>query len=495
MPFHQAISILALSVAFFLTNCASGVSEKKAYPIDTEPVEMTRDWADIRTEGVLRAVTIYSGTSYFLYKGQPMGFDYDLLVKLSDYLELELEIAIARDMDELIKMVKRGEVDLIAAGMTMTEDRSEKVAFTEELYLTHQVLVQKMPDNWYQLNYQNARKKLVKNPVELIGDTITVRSTTAYYPRLLNLQEEIGGSFFIDTTNGNAPTEKLIEMVAKGEAKMTVADENIAKMNAAFYPILDISVDLSFSQRVGWAVRPGSPELLDTINSWIHQFKEKVDYHVIYDKYYNNKRSYKQRVGSEFFSTKTGKISQYDDLIKQFASEIGWDWRLLGSLIYQESNFDPSAKAWSGASGLMQLMPATAQELGLVDMNDPIQNLAAGTRYLQQMWDYWPEIKDSVQRLKFTMASYNCGYGHVLDAQRLAEKYGADPTKWDGNVEEYMLKLTYSEYYYDDVVKYGYVRGIEPYSYVKEVFSRYEHYQQLIPATADTTSSMSSSIP
>jgi membrane-bound lytic murein transglycosylase F len=494
MHLIKAIPFCTLFLALLVGSCASGVSEQKAYPVSIEQ-EVERDWEQIRKDGILRAATIYSGTTYFLYKGQPMGFDYDLLIRLAEYFDLELQIAIARDMDELIKMVNRGEVDLIAAGMTMTEERSEKVAFTEELYLTHQVLIQKMPDNWYQLSYKNARSELIGDAVELIGDTVTVHSTTAYYPRLLNLQEEIGGSFFIDTINGNMPTEKLIEMVANGEIKMTVADENIANMNAAFYPILDVSVDLSFSQRVGWAVRNNSPVLLDSINEWVHQFKDKVEYHVLYDKYYSNKRSYKQRVGSEFFSTKTGKISQYDDLIKQFAADLGWDWRLLSSLIDQESNFNPSATAWSGASGLMQLMPATAQELGLVDMNDPVQNLAAGTQYLKQMWDYWPEIADSVQRLKFTMASYNCGYGHVLDAQRLTEKYGADPLVWDENVEEYMLKLTYSEYYYDEVVKYGYVRGIEPYSYVKEVFGRYEHYQQLIPFVADTTASMSSSIP
>jgi membrane-bound lytic murein transglycosylase F len=129
----------------------------------------------------------------------------------------------------------------------------------------------------------------------------------------------------------------------------------------------------------------------------------------------------------------------------------------------------------------MQLMPATAQELGVTNLSDPAQSLSAGTRYLKQMWENWAEVSDSAQRIKFAMASYNCGYGHVLDAQRLAEKYGLNPLKWDDNVEEYILKLTYSEYYNDDVVKYGYVRGIEPYLYVKEIFGRYDHYRKFTP--------------
>jgi membrane-bound lytic murein transglycosylase F len=481
MPsFLRNIFFLILGFLLMLS-CGRKEAGENAFPVSTEEDEIFRDLPEIREEGILRAVTVYSSTTYFLYKGTPMGFDYDLATRLADHLNLELEIVIARDMDELITMLNCGEADIIAAGMTMTEDRQEDVAFTEELYLTNQVLVQKKPDNWRHLSWQNARKNLILDPVELIGDTVTVRSSTSYYPRLVNLQSEIGGQFFIDTITGNQPTEKLIEMVANGEIKLTVADNNIASMNQAYFPILDVSVDISFSQRVGWAVRHTSPQLLDTINDWILNYGKTIEYAVTYDKYYNNKYSFKKRVDSEFFSQKTGKISQYDEMIQEAAQELGWDWRLLSSLIYQESQFDPSATAWSGAGGLMQLMPATAQELGVSNLSDPKQSLNAGVKYLKQMWENFPEITDSAQRIKFAMASYNCGYGHVLDAQRLAEKYGVDPNVWDGNVEEYILNLTYSEYYNDDVVKHGYVRGIEPYSYVKEVFSRYDHYRKFIP--------------
>ena len=440
-----------------------------------------RDFEQIKGSGVLKAVTVYSSTSYFLYKGQPMGYEYELLVLLAEHLGLELEIIIAKDMEDLIDILNNGEADLIAAGMTITDDRSELVSFTETLYLTHQVLVQQLPEDWYRLSYENARKDLLKDPVDLIGDTVAVRTTTSYYDRLLNLQDELGGWFAIDTIAGNQPTEKLIEMVALGELKLTVADNNIAQMNAGFYPNLDVSVPVSLSQRIGWAVRQNAPELLDSINVWILENKGSTTYNVIYNKYYQSKSSHKKRVGSEFFSQKTGKISQYDAIVRQFSDSLGWDWRLVSSLIYQESRFDPYTSSWVGAGGLMQLMPATAKELGVYSINDPTQNIMGGTRYLEQMWENWAEIPDSVQRIKFAMASYNCGYGHVLDAQRLTEKYGLDPLVWDENVEEYILKLTYSEYYNDDAVYYGYVRGMEPYMYVKEIFARFEHYEVFIP--------------
>ncbi len=129
----------------------------------------------------------------------------------------------------------------------------------------------------------------------------------------------------------------------------------------------------------------------------------------------------------------------------------------------------------------MQLMPATARELGVSDSTNPEDNLEAGTAYLQQLYNRWESIPDSIQRVKFTLASYNCGYQHVVDAQDLAEKYGKDPGVWDEQVEVFVKRLSYPRYYNDPVVDYGYVRGIEPVTYIDQIFERFEHYQQLIP--------------
>ncbi len=128
----------------------------------------------------------------------------------------------------------------------------------------------------------------------------------------------------------------------------------------------------------------------------------------------------------------------------------------------------------------MQLLPSTAKELGVKDITNPEDNIRAGTRYLKNMWNRWENIPDSIQRVKFTLASYNCGYSHVVDAQKLAKKYKAESDTWDEEVEQYVLNLSYPEYYNDKVVKYGYVRGIEPVTYVKQIFERYEHYRELI---------------
>jgi len=201
---------------------------------------------------------------------------------------------------------------------------------------------------------------------------------------------------------------------------------------------------------------------------------------VIFNKYFKNTRAFKARIKSDFYSLNNNKISKYDDIIKKNAAIIGWDWRLLASLIYQESQFDPHAKSWAGAHGLMQIMPATAKELGVKDRSNPEQVIKGGSKYLKLLYDRFDMVEDSVQRIKFSMASYNCGYGHVTDAQNLAEKKGVDKNIWDDHVDNIILELSYPKNYNDPIVKYGYVRGNEPYNYVSHIFERYDHYMQFI---------------
>lgn len=436
------------------------------------------DLADIRKRDTLKAIMTYSSTSYFLYRGQPMGYEYELLERLADHMDLVLEVIIASDMDNMFAMLNAGEGDLIAHGMTITQERKEKVNFTLNHTITHQALVQRKPDNWRQMKLHNIDKQLINDAIELDGKTVHVRENSSYYQRLLNLEEEIGGDIDIQTVPGERTTEDLIRMVADKEIKYTIADYNIASINKTYHPILDIDVAVSFSQKIAWAVRKNSPELLKEINSWIASMKQQTAYYVIYNKYFKNKKAYKRRVRSDLYSMESGKISQYDPVVKKYADSINWDWRLLSSMIYQESGFDPSAKSWVGAKGLMQMMPRTARELGYSSVSNPETSIKAGAEYLSKLEQSWQEIPDERERQKFVMASYNVGPNHVADARRLTEKYGGNPDKWHGQVDEYLLKLSSKKYYNDEVVNYGYCRGSEPYKYVSEIFERFEHYKK-----------------
>ncbi|MEA1875071.1 MAG: transporter substrate-binding domain-containing protein [Bacteroidota bacterium] len=475
------ILMLIISLSFFACKDSENRKDKRDKQSKNQSsTHISGDLEAIKKDGKLTALTTFSNTSYFLYRGQPMGFEYELLERFAEHLGVELEIKIANNIDSLLPKIRNGEADILAHGMTITTDRKNKVEFTDYLYLTNQVLVQKKPDNWRNMHWSEIEKSLVHDAIELIGDTISIRKNSSYIKRMANLSSEIGGKIHIDTLPGDISTDEIIKMVAEGEINYTVADDNIASIMASYYPILNIEVPVSFSQRISWAVPPESDSLLAACNNWLTDMKDEVDYYVIYNKYFKNRRSFQRRIESEFYSLNNEKISHYDEMIKSYAENIGWDWRLLASQIYQESQFDPKARSWAGAQGLMQIMPATARELGVSNPYNAEASVRGGTKYLDQLYNRFDEITDSVQRIKFAMASYNCGYGHVLDAQALASYKGYDKDIWDNNVEEMILKLSYPKYYNHQAVKYGYVRGLEPYLYVQHIFKRYAHYKQFL---------------
>ena len=471
--------IFFILTIFFISGCNQQSGEKKGATGKTERTD-NKTLQKIKKEGKLTALTTYSGTSYFLYRGQPMGFEYELLDRFADHLGVELDIVVSQNIDNLLDELNGDSIDLVAHGITITSDRRETVHFTDYLYLTHQVLVQRKPKNWRRMSWSAVEKELIHDAIELIGDTVSVRKNSSYMDRIQNLSEEIGGEIFIDTLPGHLSTDRIIKMVVDGVIKYTVADNNIASINASYYHSLDIDVPISFSQRVAWAVSPNSPELLAAVNNWLNEMKDNVDYYVIYNKYFKNRRNFRQRIQSDFYSLTNNSISRYDEIIKKYADSINWDWRLLASQIYQESGFDPTASSWAGAGGLMQIMPSMAEDLGVENRSNPEQSIRGGTKFLDRLWNNFEEVEDSVQRIKFTLASYNCGYYHVLDAQKLAEMNDLDKYRWDDNVAEMVLELSYPDNYNKPGIKYGYVRGIEPYTYVEQIFERYDHYRQFI---------------
>jgi membrane-bound lytic murein transglycosylase F len=436
-----------------------------------------RDLKEIIEDGKLVALTDFSSSSYFIYKGVPMGFEYELLSRFCDEIGVDLHMKPADDMDNIIALLLEEEGDVIAANYTVTNQRRQEVAFTKPVLQTRQVLVQRLPDEWWGYNREQLDKQLIRNPVNLIGKDIHVRRHSAFYTRLLNLMDEVGGVINVKFAEGLG-TEKLIEMVSKGQIDYTVADENVAVLNKTYYPNIDVRTPLSFAQNVAWACRPNSTALVDTLNNWLKSFKKTEAFAVIHMKYFKARTQHKQRVLSEYSSLSGTKISPFDDIMREQSKRLQWDWKLLAAMIYQESKFMPNAQAWTGASGLMQLIPATAERFG-ADSNifDPRENIQAGVSFLSRLQGYWIDtLSDSSRAIPFILASYNVGLGHVLDAQRLAEKHDGDPFNWD-HVSTFLELKSQPQYYQDEVVRHGYCRGAEPVAYVRDILLLWEHYK------------------
>ena len=226
----------------------------------------------------------------------------------------------------------------------------------------------------------------------------------------------------------------------------------------------------------GWRVGNDKNDLARELHAWwkptlLAEVKKEEDFLL-------SSRSVTRRVFAPMLNRAGGVISHYDGFFQRYASTIRWDWRLIAAICYQESTFDPQAHSWAGACGLMQIMPGTADHLGLArsDMYDPEKNIAAGVSYLGELDRTFSDISDRTERIKFVLGAYNGGHFHIRDAMALAQKNGRNPRRW-GDVEPYVLGLARPEYYNDPVVKYGYMRGSETADYVRKIHERWNSYR------------------
>lgn len=468
-------SFIYLIIAFTFSCTDNGCSSRTRESGHQDQEEVIPHY---RERGTLTAVTDYNSTNYFIYRGEPMGYQFELLNLLAAHLDVNLNVIVNNDLDESFDCLVNGGCDIMAKNVTVTRERSQLMDFTLPHNQTRQVLIQRKPENWRYMTESELDLYLIRDPLDLGGKRIHVQRNSAYAARLRNLMEEIGDTIII--TEVDSVAEQLINMVADGEIAYTVSDENIAMVNQTYHDNIDIGTAVSFSQNLAWAVKKGDYHLRDSINAWLSNFKSTVEYRLLYAKYFRNQRS-AWMVQSDFYVLTSGKISPYDELIKKYSEEVGWDWRLIASMIYQESNFRSDVESWAGARGLMQLMPGTASRFGVRDLSDPEENISAGVRYVAWLDDILSDrIPDKEERIKFVLASYNVGLGHVLDARALARKYERDPDRWTGSVDYFILNKSDPEYFLDPVVRHGYARGYEPFSYVGEILDRYEHYKNIV---------------
>ncbi|MFM7858237.1 MAG: transporter substrate-binding domain-containing protein, partial [Flammeovirgaceae bacterium] len=424
-----------------------------------------------------------NSVSYFIYRGKPMGYEYELLQHFAHHLKVKLKIKVISGVEEAIDQLNKGKGDVLAFPLTITKERTQYLSFSQPHYSTRQVLVQKKPANWRLQPPLVVEKKLVRNPVELIGKEVHVLRSSSFSERLKNLSQEIGGDIVIKEDSALAETESLIREVATGEIKYTVTDQTIAMVNSLYYPNLDINTPISLPQQIAWGVRSNSPQLLGVLNNWLIKVKRSGIFQVVYNKYFNSPRFSITLAESDYSSLGGNKLSPYDDQLKQGAKNLGWDWRLVASIVYQESHFDPNVKSWAGAIGLMQLMPETGDYFGATNLWDPQTNIRTGIRFLKFLDDYWAKtVPRPEERMKFVLASYNVGLSHVIDAQKLARKNGRNPAKWVDEVEYFLAQKSNPKYYRDAVVAAGYCRCDGPVRYVKEVLERYEEYKVHIEA-------------
>lgn len=489
-------------ILLFLCIIAAGCADDAPDPIE-------RDRDAIMARDTIVALVTYNSTGYFLYRGEPMGYEYDLLRRLAAHDSVFLITKLVRDRSELLRMLNEGEGDIVAARLIESEIDTAAARHTRALYTTRPMLVQQtaaapdvpapveelLPgdsvipgtrDRGAGTSPGAVRGRLIQSRSQLAGREVHAGAGSAFVDRLVELSDSLTGDIRVIELD-SATDEAVIRGVASGEYRLGVAPENVAELTQEYYSNIEVVPTLGDPVSVVWAVRKNAPRLKAALDTWLEQQDEAGVLDELYQKYFVDRSGYREREQSEYLTSTTGRLSEFDDLLRSGAATIDWDWRLLASQAYQESKFDANARSWAGAMGLLQLMPGTAREVGVSRPFDPEQNVGGAVRYLEKLDQQWQdEITDPAERLRFVLASYNTGRGHVLDAQRLAEKHGDDPKRWE-DTAYWLLRKSERVYYTDPVVRHGFSRGLEPVTYVAIILERFDHYREFVVDPAGTT--------
>lgn len=459
-----AVIFTAVSIASCSHNGGKANGESESMAVKDTVVHKLHD--------TLKVATLYSPSSYFIYRETPMGYDYDLVKRFAEDKKVVLDLHVAPSLNAMVAMLDSGKVDLIAYEVPVTSEYKNHILPCGIETVTHQVLVQ-----------PKAKKDSdrISDVTQLVGREVYVEANSKYHQRLLNLNDELGGGIVIKPVDRDTLiTEELIAMVSEGKIPLTIVDSDIAKINRTYFSDLDITLEVSFPQRSAWGVAPADKWLADSINCWIHEEQPSMVQAELLKRYFE--LSKQQPEFAVDFSK--GRMSPFDNLFRQYAKTINWDWRLLSAMGFTESRYDSAQVSWAGARGIMQIMPSTARSFGLDGdrITNNRENIAVAVKIISRLNDQFSKlVPDVEERKKFILAAYNSGPAHILDAIALAKKLGYDSQKWYGSVENAMMLKSKQEYYNDPVCKYGYFNGRQTYEYVHHVLDTYDQARKKVP--------------
>ena len=421
------------------------------------------DLPKIKSNKVLRVLTRNNASTYFLWRGELYGFEYELAQRFAEQHDLRLEMVVPPSRDLLIPWLLQGKGDMIAAAMTINDERQQEgVSFTRPYNTISEIVVSRKDDP-------------IESAEQLAGRTVVIRQSSAYWQSMEALQQQ-GVALTLVAAPEELETEELIAQVARNEIDITIADSNILDIELTWRDDIRAAFTLETHQH-GWVVRQENPQLLKAMDAFHKKEHRGLFYNVTYKKYFTNPKRILSHIEERADTAENNALSPYDELVRKYAKHYGFDWRLIVSQMYQESRFDPAAKSWVGALGLLQVMPRTAKELGIKDLHIPDSGLNAGVQYLNWLLQRFEPELDIGERMWFSLAAYNAGLGHVRDARSLARKKGWDGDKWFDNVEKAILLLSQKKY--AKKAKHGYVRGHEPVNYVRQIRDRYLAYIEL----------------
>ncbi|MCW8328064.1 membrane-bound lytic murein transglycosylase MltF [Photobacterium sp. SDRW27] len=419
------------------------------------------DLEKVRENGVLRIGTLNNQLSYYIGSDGPTGLDYELAQRFAAKLGVKLEMQPMFTLSGLFPALKRGDVDMIAAGLTMTKDRLAAFRAAPAYYYASQIVVYKK-GQWRPRDTEDlARNK----------GALTVVKGSSHEKSLISLQETYPTLKWkaVEETD----SDELLRMVAKGELDYTVADSVDVALNQRIHPDITIALELTEDEPIAWFVNQTADDsLYALLIEFFGEIQQNGELAKLEEKYFGHVDKFDYVDTRAFLRAIEKKLPRWESLFKKYADE--FDWRLIAALSYQESHWNPRAVSPTGVRGMMMLTLPTAKSVGVNNRLDPEQSIRGGTQYLRKMIKRIPDSIETHEKVWFALASYNVGFGHLMDARRLTKKQGGNPDAWS-DVKQRLPLLRERKYYKQ--TRYGYARGDEALNYVENI-RRY--YQSII---------------
>ncbi|HTI39892.1 MAG TPA: lytic transglycosylase F [Vicinamibacterales bacterium] len=463
----QAVTIAVTMALLAVPARAQAPTAKGRTGLTLDPLttKWTGDFDGMIERRLIRILTVYSKTLYFIDNGTPRGTAYDQGKLLEDAINksaatglLKINVQfVPMSRDELIPALLDGRGDIIMADMTVTPERIRQITFTEPWIAGVDEIVVTSPDG-----------PAIDTLDDLSGKEVFVRQSSSYFQSLVRLNDRL-------TQEGKPPVsivpapeeledEDLLEMANAGLVKVLVVDNHKAWFWQRVWPNLKLhpSVALRTNGEIAWAIRPDSPDLLRALNGFLTENgRNSLNARMIFRRYLLNTQYVKgsQRAGDRFRAVVA--------MFRKYGQQYNMDWMLMAAQGYQESRLDQRARSHVGAIGVMQVMPATGRELGVGDITKIDANIHAGVKFVRQMIDryYANEPMTDLDKGLFAFASYNAGPGRIRQLRREAAARGLDPNVWFNNVERETSErigretVTYVSNIYKYYVAYLLVQG------------------------------------
>ncbi|MEL7293282.1 MAG: membrane-bound lytic murein transglycosylase MltF [Pseudomonadota bacterium] len=436
--------------------------------IESEPKS---ELEQIKERGVLRVGTLNNQLSYYIGPDGPAGLDYELAREFANELGVQLEMKPAYRISSLYPALRHGEIDIIAAGLTQSPERLRAFRPGPAYYYVSQQLVYKK-GNWRPRNIEQLLDRQAQLIEENNGENVLrIVSDSHFNQSLAEIQAQ--HSEFSYDIDPNADVNDLLKAVSEGELRFTVADSVEVSLSQRIYPDIALAFELTEDQPISWFLRRSQDEsLYGLLIEYFGSVKQSGHLASLEEKYIGHISSFDYVDTRAFIRALDSKLPKWSPLFKKYSDE--FDWRLVAALAYQESHWNPRAKSPTGVRGMMMLTLPTAKSVGVTNRLDPEQSVRGGVEYLRRIVGRIPDSIEQHEKIWFALASYNVGYGHMMDARRLTKKQGGNPDAWS-DVKDRLPLLRQKKYY--SQTRYGFARGDEARNYVENI-RRY--YQSII---------------